>query len=161
MSACVAVGCILPEMMSPLLPTSPGDRNFSWLLGGTKKEAHTIYGAKGFSPKLIHTFAQITRLCAEMEKTPESVIIPMAATKINEMLNNLRQRSELSEGHATAVALFEACELDEKGKVFTPVRVTELSGEAWLCAAKIYLHCRFFRSVIHPLKLLSTRLKLH
>lgn len=145
MSACVAVGCILPEMMSPLLPSNSTDRNYSWLLGGTRKEAHTIYGAKGLSPKLIHTFAQITRLCVEMKESPESIIIPMAATKIKDILDSFRQRSELSEGYATTAALLESCKLDENGKVFTPIKVTELSGEAWLCAAKIYLHCRFFR----------------
>ncbi|EXJ92219.1 hypothetical protein A1O3_00769 [Capronia epimyces CBS 606.96] len=145
LSMVVAVGCILPELMSPLLPTNPKDSNYSWLLWGTKKEVHTIYGCKGLSPKLIHIFAQITRLCAQLKESPDSVIVPMGAAKIQEILESFRQRSRLSEGYPTTQELLDSCELDEDGKVNSATKVTELSGECWVYTAKIYLQCRFFR----------------
>jgi Fungal specific transcription factor domain len=133
--------------MTPLTSLLPNERNYSWLLWGTEKEVHTIHGATGLSPKLLHTFAQITRLCEQMSKTPESLILPMGAKKIRKLLENFRQRSELSEGYETTSALMASCEdgLDENGKVTEAKKVTELTGECWVCAAKIYLHCRFFR----------------
>lgn len=75
------------------------------------------------------------------------MIIPMAVNKILDILGNFRQRSELSEGYGTAANLLKSCdaELDENEKVTTARKVTELTGECWVCAAKLYLHCRFFR----------------
>jgi len=35
--------------------------------------------------------------------------------------------------------------LGEDGLVDSDVKVTELSGDAWVQAARLYLHCRFFR----------------
>ena len=151
MSTCIAFGGIIFETMSVLMPFNPKDRNYAWLLWGSKKEVHTI-DAIGLSPKLLHIFAQITRLCGQMQETPNSIVIPLGATRIMENLNSFRQRSDLSEGYATAAELLASCELDEDGLVSSPAKVTELSGECWVCAAKIYLHCRFFRSVqrSHP-----------
>lgn len=63
-----AFSCILVQPVTPLpLLEEADDRNFAWLLEGTKREVHTIQ-ATGLSPKLLHTFAQITQLCARMMK---------------------------------------------------------------------------------------------
>jgi hypothetical protein len=78
-------------------------------------------------------------------QNPESVVTPLAAVKIQESLQDFRQRSELSEGYPTTAALLDSCILDATGKVDNATKVTELTGETWVCAAKIYLHCRFFR----------------
>ncbi|EGC41084.1 conserved hypothetical protein [Histoplasma capsulatum var. duboisii H88] len=97
------------------------DRRFGWLLEGTERE------------------------------NPHSIVTPIGALKIEEMLHDFRQRSELSEGYATTDALLESCILDVDGKVNTATKVTELTGETWVWAAKIYLHCRFFRKPrCHP-----------
>lgn len=133
--------------MAPLesLSTLPGSHKFSWLLWGTKEEVHTIHGVTGLSPKLLHIFAQITRLCYLLESSPSSMIIKLGADKIHEILKSFRQRSELSEGYPSTDALLESCVLDENGKVTSATKITELTGECWVCAARIYLQCRFFR----------------
>jgi hypothetical protein len=121
------------------------DRNFSWLLWGTKQEVHTIHGVTGLSPKLLHIFAQITRLCYQLQEDPTSIFVQLAAAKIQTILDHFRQRSELSEGYPTTAALLESCDLDDNGKVTSATKITEITGECWVCAAKIYLLCRFFR----------------
>lgn len=58
---------ILAQPVSPL-KLEDTDRLYAWLLEGTEKEARRIYGGTGLCPKLLHMFAQITHLCARMEK---------------------------------------------------------------------------------------------
>ena len=72
-------------------------------------------------------------------------MVPIAAVKLKERLQNLWQWSDLSLGHASADELLASCVLDEKGQVNDPVKVTELSAHAWVPAAEIYLHCRVYR----------------
>ncbi|PGH08398.1 hypothetical protein GX51_01224 [Blastomyces parvus] len=145
-----SLACVLAEPVTPL-QLRENDRHFGWLLEGTEREVRTIHGSTGLSPKLLHIFAQVTHLSARMMKNPQSIVTPIGALKIEEMLHNFRQRSELSEGYATTAALLESCVLDADGKVNTATKVTELTGETWVCAAKIYLHCRFFRKPrCHP-----------
>lgn len=164
-----ALACILAQPVTPL-GIEGNDRNFNWLLQGTEREVRTIHGGTGLSPKLLHIYAQITHLCAGMIKvskirfiyistmsiitsqdthynkqSPDSIVVPIGALKIEEILNDFRQRSELSDGYANTEALFESCVLNDNGKVDTATKVTELTGEAWVWSAKIYLHCRFFR----------------
>ena len=90
-------------------------------------------------------FSQITRLCAQIKATPDSIVIPLGATRIRKNLSTFRQRSDISEGCGTTAELLGSCKLEDDGKVSSPVKVIELSGECWLCAARIYLDCRFFR----------------
>lgn len=80
-----------------------------------------------------------------MVQIPSSIIVPVAAERIVDILRGFRQRSELSEGVPSTAALLAAYELDEAGKVQSATAVTELTGEAWVHACKIYLHIRFFR----------------
>ncbi|KAL2417897.1 hypothetical protein ABEF95_005553 [Exophiala dermatitidis] len=87
-------------------------------------------GRKALSPKLMHIFVQITRLCAQLQESPDSVVIPMGAAKIQEMLETFRQRLQLSEGYASVLELLESCQLGDDGKVSSPTKVTELSGES-------------------------------
>jgi hypothetical protein len=127
--------------------------------------ARKIYGGTGLSPKLLHMFAQITHLCARMDKvnaqeltawpctlttfqTPDSRIIPHGAAKVQARLEKLQQWSDLSIGFPSCTALLNACDLDKDGKVESEIRVTELTGETWRVAAQIYLHCRFYRSAL-------------
>jgi hypothetical protein len=39
----------------------------------------------------------------------------------------------------------ESCELNEDGKVSDPIKVVELTAEAYLASAQVYLQCRLFR----------------
>jgi len=78
-------------------------------------------------------------------KTPDSTIIPRGAEKIKERLHNFYQWSDLSLGYKSTEELLSSCDLDDFGKVTTATKVTELTGEAWVAAAQIYLYCRFYR----------------
>lgn len=64
---------------------------------------------------------------------------------ITTRLENFWQWSDLSEGHASSQDLIDSCNLDENGKVFSPVKVTELIAETYVAAAQIYLFCRLLR----------------
>jgi hypothetical protein len=44
------------------------DSSYGWLLEGTEEEVRRIHGVTGLSPKLLHTYAQITRFSARMKK---------------------------------------------------------------------------------------------
>lgn len=68
-----------------------------------------------------------------------------AAKVISKGLKTFHQWSELSEGYPSAEELLRSCDLDENGKVQTATKVTELTGETWVAAAQIYLHCRLLR----------------
>ncbi|CAG5153244.1 uncharacterized protein ALTATR162_LOCUS3096 [Alternaria atra] len=140
----VAFVGILAQPVAPL-KFEDTDRLYAWLLGGTEMHARKIYGGTGLSPKLLHMFAQITHLCARMDKTPDSRIIPHGAAKVQARLEKLQQWSDLSIGFPSCTALLNACDLDKDGKVESEIRVTELTGETWRVAAQIYLHCRFYR----------------
>ena len=73
------------------------------------------------------------------------MILPSGARKLQDRLTNFRQWSDLSPGYATTRETLESCILDEKGHVNCEAKITELTGEAWVAAAQIYLQCRFFR----------------
>jgi hypothetical protein len=60
-------------------------------------------------------------------------------------LTNFRQTSELSNGYDSTDELLASCILDNDGLVQCATKVTELTAETWVHAAKIYLCCRFFR----------------
>jgi hypothetical protein len=64
------------------------------------------------------------------------------------ILTNFWQWSEVSKGYRYADELMDSCVLDEDGKVFDPVKVTELSAHSWVPAAEIYLHMRVYRYVL-------------
>jgi hypothetical protein len=122
-----------------------------WLLAGTEAETTRIYGGTGLSPKLLHTFGQITHLCGLMDQDEKSMMFPLAAKRLDDKLVNFRQWSELSpipeQRHASAEALLQSCQLDQDGLVTTKSEVTDLGAEAWVQAARIYLQFRFFRLV--------------
>jgi hypothetical protein len=42
------------------------DKLYPWLLEGTAREVRKIHGGTGVSPKLLHTYAQITHFAARM-----------------------------------------------------------------------------------------------
>ncbi|KAK0703672.1 fungal-specific transcription factor domain-containing protein [Lasiosphaeria miniovina] len=118
---------------------------FLWLLWGSKVDAHKIQGVTGVCPKLLHIFSQITHLAAFLKKDPKSIVVPEAASRIQDRLANFWQWSDASPGHPSTAALMESCVLDKDGKVSDSVRVTELSAHSWIPAAEIYLHMRVFR----------------
>ncbi|CAH0000683.1 unnamed protein product [Clonostachys byssicola] len=123
------------------------DKLYPWLLEGSEEDVRQIHGGTGVSPKVLHIYAQITQLSARIAELPDSPILPHAADALMRRLENFRQTSELSRGHETTAQLLESCILDERGLVHCATKVTELTAETWVQAAKIYLCCRFFRSV--------------
>jgi hypothetical protein len=145
----VAFCCVVSQPVMPLIPLDEDEDSTrsSWLLQGSERDVRRIHGASGVSPKLLHVFGQITYLCQCLVKTPNSTVTPMGGRKIEEVINNFRQWSDFSEGYAMTTELLDSCVLDEMGKVTDSGKVTELTGETWVCAAKIYLQCRFFRFV--------------
>lgn len=46
------------------LTVTRGDRMYGWLMEGDERELQKIFGGTGLCAKLLHTFAQITQLCA-------------------------------------------------------------------------------------------------
>ncbi len=58
---------IIAQPVTPL-KFDETDSTFGWLLEGTEVEARKIHGATGVSPKLLHAYAQITRLAARMNE---------------------------------------------------------------------------------------------
>ena len=85
-------------------------------------------------------------------QTPDSTILPHGAAKIEERLENFHQWSELSQGYVSSENLIRSCILDAYGKVNSPAKVTDLTGETWIIAAKLYLHCRFYRCSLHGVR---------
>ena len=63
----IALVGILAQPVSKL-KLEDTDRLYAWLLEGTEREIRKIHGGTGVSPKLLHTYAQITHLCARLEK---------------------------------------------------------------------------------------------
>ncbi|KAK2735816.1 hypothetical protein FQN57_001093 [Myotisia sp. PD_48] len=141
----VALACILAEPITPL-PSGQDEHTFKWLLAGTERETRQIQGGTGLCPKLLHILSQITYLTAMLKEDLSTAPIITAST-IEIRLQNFHQWSELSDRCQTVEALLASCklELDDKGNVQTPTRVTELTGQTWVSTAQIYLHCRFFR----------------
>ncbi|KAK2831934.1 hypothetical protein FQN49_007019, partial [Arthroderma sp. PD_2] len=139
----VALACILSELVTPLAPG--GDTNaYGWLLAGTQKESWKIHGGTGLCPKLLHIISQITYLSILVKE--DASMTPISAAKVmGNMLKSFHQWSELSAGYPNAEELLRSCDLDEDGKVQTAKKVTELTGETWVAAAQIYLHCRLLR----------------
>jgi hypothetical protein len=116
-----------------------------WLLEGSDREVHRVYGGTGVCPKLLHMFGQITHICALMRDDPNSTIIPLGAQALKRRLKNFHQWSELSDGYGSAEELLRSCVLNSDGLVESATTVTELTAEAWVQAAQLYLQCRFFR----------------
>jgi len=140
----------LVDIMSlPVMPLDPRktEHCHPWLLEGNERESLRVHGGTGMCPKLLHMFGQITHLCGRMAEDPESSIIPLGAHALGRRLINFRQWSERSEGYHTTQALLDSCALDADGLVDSLAKVTELTAEAWVQTARIYLQCRFFRFV--------------
>lgn len=135
---------ITAQIVTPLR-TEDTDQMYLWLLHGREAESRQVHGSTGLCSKLLHIFAQITSLCTHMATQSGSVILPHGGNALLDMLTNFRQTSDLSLGYPTTEALLRSCDLDENGKVTDIVKVTELTAEAWVATAKIYLLCRFFR----------------
>lgn len=49
------------------------DKTFDWLLAGTQRDVQKIHGSTGMSPKLLHTFAQVTHLTVRMATVSYSI----------------------------------------------------------------------------------------
>ncbi|EFR05452.1 hypothetical protein MGYG_08464 [Nannizzia gypsea CBS 118893] len=139
----VALACILSELVTPL--ACRGNPNaYGWLLAGTQKESWKIHGGTGLCPKLLHIISQITYLSILVKE--DSSMAPIYAAKvISDGLKTFHQWSELSSGYPNAEELLQSCDRDANGKVTTAAKVTELTGETWVAAAQIYLHCRLLR----------------
>lgn len=142
----LAYANILAEPVTSLSHYGLG-KIYPWLLEGTPENIRKIHGGTGVSPKLLHTFAQITHLAARLDRHPNSVVVLLGAQEIDTRLRNFRQWSDLSDGYDSAEALFADCVTDASGKVDSTARITDLTGQAWLAAAQIYLYCRFYRYV--------------
>ncbi|KFY16397.1 hypothetical protein V492_01382 [Pseudogymnoascus sp. VKM F-4246] len=150
-----AFACILAQPVTPL-KREEDDNSFSWLLEGTEREVRKIHGSTGLCPKLLHTFAQITHLSTRIMECPDSVAFPMGAAKLEKRLKDFRQWSEFSDGYQSSEDLLASCDLDANGKVNCPAKVTELTGETWVAAIQIYLHCRLFRNQEAPISSTSS-----
>lgn len=60
----VAFISILADILLPLRVERDDRKLYSWLLAGTKRNAHKIQGGTGLCPKLLHLLAMITQLTA-------------------------------------------------------------------------------------------------
>ncbi|KAL8714149.1 MAG: hypothetical protein Q9220_001877 [cf. Caloplaca sp. 1 TL-2023] len=131
----------------PMMPLEAAEEKcpYSWLLEGTEKDVRKIHGLTGMSSKLLHSYAQITHLAARLKQEPDSLVISLGAKKLEERLINFHQESDLSRGYPSAEALLASCELNIDGKIDSSIKMTELTGETYVEAAQIYLHCRLFR----------------
>jgi hypothetical protein len=70
----VAYVDIIAQPVMPLKIDETGS-TYGWLLEGTEAEARKIHGGTGVSPKLLHTYAQITRFAARMKEVKQEVLI--------------------------------------------------------------------------------------
>jgi Fungal specific transcription factor domain len=57
---------ILALLFAPLDTSNTKKEQFGWLLYGEPKDMYKIHGSCGFCPKIMHTFAKITHLSAQM-----------------------------------------------------------------------------------------------
>ena len=72
---------ILAQSVTPLKIEDTKYDN-SWLLAGSEREQREIHGGTGVCPKILHTFAQITRLAAVMMQVSciQTIIDPSSHT---------------------------------------------------------------------------------
>ena len=61
---------IMAQCVTPL-NSKDADSTYGWLLEGTEQEVRRIHGITGLSPKLLHTYAQITRLTARINEVSD------------------------------------------------------------------------------------------
>ena len=87
----------------------------------------------------------VRKLICLLHKNPQRLTAQKLGNAIGGRLNNFWQWSDLSEGYVTSEELLNSCNLDETGKVFSHVKVTELIAETYVAAAQIYLYCRLLR----------------
>ncbi|KAE9976165.1 hypothetical protein EG327_008214 [Venturia inaequalis] len=106
---------------TPLDVANTSNKKFGWLLHGTSASVHRIHGTAGYSPKLLHIWAQITHLAAKFSTDPDHHVIPSLAEVIFNRLERLSQWSDLSKGHSSTKDLLEACVLDADGLITEPV----------------------------------------
>ncbi|KAH8810705.1 fungal-specific transcription factor domain-containing protein [Xylogone sp. PMI_703] len=118
---------------------------FVWLLEGDERELRKINGCTGLSPRLVHSFAQITHLSMKLYKDPNRLTAQRLGKAIAERLDNFWQWSDLSQGYATSQQLIDSCILNEDGYISDPVKATELLAETYAGAAQVYLYCRLMR----------------
>ena len=156
---------ILSAVVAPLDPAEE-ECPYPWLLEGDATDVTQILGLTGTCPRVLHMFAQITNLSADLQKVsqhhhvlfpflslgpdqnqnPSSIVIPEVASVLLERLQNFHQWSELSpQGYASTEELFQSCVLDETGKIYSAVTSCELTAESYVATAEIYLHCRLLR----------------
>ncbi|KAH7327172.1 fungal-specific transcription factor domain-containing protein [Rhexocercosporidium sp. MPI-PUGE-AT-0058] len=134
-------------MSATMWPLDPNEERcpFVWLLEGEEVDLRKIKGCTGLSPRLVHTFAQITHLSAKLFKDPTRLTAQKLGRAIGERLNNFWQWSELSLGYPTSLDLMNSCILDENGHVSDATKATELLAETYTAAGQIYLYCRLMR----------------
>jgi Fungal specific transcription factor domain len=70
MSNWIAYLHILAEAVTPLKSNDSG-KIYPWLIHGGKNQTRKIHGGTGASPKLLHTFAQITHLSAGLKEVSD------------------------------------------------------------------------------------------
>lgn len=134
---------------------------FSWLLDGGPIQKNKIVGMTGLSPQLMHYFAKITFLSAQLYKV--CISTNMSATlltlrqnpayrtsnklaiDLEVVLDRTYQWSDITHGYESSSQLLENCDLDENDKVTTHEEVTDLIAECYKAAAQIYLQCRALR----------------
>ncbi|CAP65460.1 uncharacterized protein PODANS_6_9613 [Podospora anserina S mat+] len=140
----VCLDSVLSDCVHPLDPGADIEC-YNWLIRGSERECRRIDGFAGLSPDLMYCLAKITYLASMRDRRPYSLAQLATANGIKDILSNFRQWSALSNGYNTFQELLDSCELNDKGKVNTEAKVTELIGESYVAAAQIYLQCRVFR----------------
>ena len=61
--------------LTPLGIANTSNNKFGWLLYGTEAEVRKIHGSCGYSPKLLHTWAQITHWTAKFAEVRNTTVI--------------------------------------------------------------------------------------
>ncbi|KAK1976976.1 hypothetical protein LZ30DRAFT_602334 [Colletotrichum cereale] len=146
---------ILALPMAPLNLAATDNRQFAWLLQGSKLNVYRVHGGCGMSPKLLYIFSQITHTSAVLWADPENseFIVKPSTDGLLEELRNLRQwtdtasslaasRSDSSKDNLHPRDLLSSIKLDKHGLIMDRNSMTEITAEAWRLAAVIYLRCR-------------------
>ncbi|KAM5360508.1 hypothetical protein ACJZ2D_013684 [Fusarium nematophilum] len=128
----VARGIILAQVMSKLPPpeefaADQESSRFSWLLQASSEDVWTIHGGCGVWPKLLHMMSQINYCAARLHQDDQSVVVPLTARKLLQLLYQLKPS-----GSADSI-------------IDPATKMIERTGYAWLLAAIIYLRCRVQR----------------